>query len=60
MKNPRDPQTKAEATAFVSAVMLNKLVLLSPDFQVAIDLSERFSVTVPDVLTYRRELARRA
>jgi hypothetical protein len=59
--NPRDPQTKAEAVAFVAAVMRgSQLALLSPDFQVAMDLSERFDIRARDLLEYRRAIARRA
>lgn len=57
--DPRKPQTKDGAVAFVSAVLLNKLVLLSPDFQLAMDLSERFDVRARDLLEYRRTLVRK-
>jgi len=58
--NMRDPKNKAEAIAFVSAVMHTRLALMSPDFQVALDVSDRFDVSVRDVLEYRREKARSA
>jgi hypothetical protein len=57
--NMRNPETKPEAVAFVSAVMKHKLVLLSPDFQTAVDLSERFDIRARDILEYRREQALR-
>lgn len=56
----RDPKNKAEAVAFVSAVINTRLALVSPDFQVALDVSDRFDVRARDVLEYRREKARNA
>jgi hypothetical protein len=54
----RNPQTKAEAVAFVSAVLRSSFALLSPDFQLAMDLSERFDVRARDLLEYRKMLAK--
>lgn len=56
--NIRDPQTKPEAVAFVSAVLRTPLALVSPDFQAAMDASERFDVRARDLLEYRRKQAR--
>ena len=58
MTDPRFPKLKTEAVAFVAAVLRQKLALLSPDFQTAIELSERFDIRAKDLLEYRRELAR--
>ena len=60
MKDFRNAQTKAEAVAFVSAVMKVPRALLSPDFQKAMDVARRFEVTAGDVLEYRRKRARLA
>ena len=51
----RYPRTKDGAIAFVSAVMQSPLALTSPDFQVAIDLSERFDIRAGDILEYRKK-----
>jgi hypothetical protein len=59
MSDLRKPQTKADAVALVSAVLLNKLALFSPDFQLAMDLSERFDVRAQDLLEYRKTVARK-
>jgi hypothetical protein len=55
-----DIHTKAEAVAFVSAVMQHNVSLLSPNFATAMDASRAFDVSVQDVLEFRREKARRA
>jgi len=55
-----DIHNKAEAVAFVAAVMQNGLALLSPNFQLAMDASRAFDISVQDVLEFRREKARRA
>lgn len=58
MNDLRNPRTKPEAIAFVSAILKAGVpqVLKSPDFDVAINLSNRFDITVADVLEYRRRL----
>lgn len=58
--NLTDIHTKAEAVAYVSAVMQHPLALLSPNFATAMDASRAFDVSVQDVLEFRREKARRA
>ena len=55
-----DIHTKADAVAFVAAVMQHNVALLSPNFAVAMDASRAFDVSVQDVLEFRREKARRA
>ena len=55
-----DIHTKAEAVAFVSAVMQNNLALLSSNFRTAMDASQAYDVSAQDVLMYRRERAKRA
>lgn len=54
MSDPRKPQSKAGAVAFVSAVLRNEPALRSPDFQVAMDLSECFDIRAKDLLEYRK------
>lgn len=56
--NLREPETKGEAVAFVWAVLSQRLALLSPDFQVVMDLSERFDIRARDLLEFRRALVR--
>jgi hypothetical protein len=55
-----DIHTKAEAVAFVAAVMQHNVALLSPNFQLAMEASRAFEVSAQDVLEFRREKARRA
>lgn len=57
MSDPRRPATKSGAVAFVSAVLRNEPAFRSPDFQVAMDLSECFDIRAKDLLTYRKEIA---
>lgn len=52
--NLRDPKTKEEALPFIFAVMTAPFALFSPDFQIAVDLSERFNISVKDVLEFRK------
>ncbi len=59
MTDPRNPHTKPEAVAFVSAVMRTPHALLSPDFQVAMDLSMRFEISARDVLEFRKSVVAR-
>jgi hypothetical protein len=54
MTDPRKPQTKDGAVAFVSAVLRNEPALQSPDFKVAMDLSECFDIRAKDLLEYRK------
>lgn len=53
-----DVHNKAEAVAFVAAVMQNTPALLSPNFQLAMDVSRLYDVSTQDVLEFRREKAR--
>jgi hypothetical protein len=53
----RDVQTKEEAIDFVAMVMLTPLALMSPDFKLAMELSERFDITAQDVLMRRKKKA---
>ena len=55
-----DIHTKAEAVAYVSAVMQSNLALLSPNFRTAMDVSQAYDVSAQDVLRYRQEKAKRA
>lgn len=59
MGHPKDIQIKAEAIVFVSAELRTAPSLFSPGFQIAMDLSRRFDISVLDVLQYRKELAKR-
>lgn len=53
----RNVQTKEEAIDFVAMVMLTPLALMSPDFKLAMELSERFDITAQDVLMRRKQKA---
>jgi len=53
----REPQTKDEAIDFIVAVLVTPLALMSPDFKVAMELSERFDITAQDVLNRRKKKA---
>ena len=48
-------QTKGQAVAFVSMVMAHPIALMSPDFRIAMLLSERFDIRAVDVLTHRKK-----
>lgn len=54
MNDLRNPQTKCDAVAFVSAVIRNGNAILSDDFVTAMDISRKFDVSAEDVLEYRR------
>ena len=58
MSDPRNAKTKADAVAFVSAVLQVGAALHSADFQVAMALSERFDVRGRDLLEYRKGKAK--
>ncbi len=48
-------ETKEQAVAFVSMVMAHTIALMSPDFHIAMKLSERFDIRAVDVLTHRKK-----
>ena len=50
-------ETKEDAMAFVFAVMSSPRALRSPDFQVAMHLSERFRILAKDLLELRQDRA---
>lgn len=46
---------KWQAVAFVSMVTAHPTALMSPDFRIAMMLSERFDIRAVDVLTHRKK-----
>jgi hypothetical protein len=53
-------KNKEEAVRFIARTLSNPIALLTPRFQIAIALSERFEVSVKDVLEYRKKQVRGA
>lgn len=49
--------TKDEAMRFIAVVLSSGVATLSPSFNIAVELSERFNISVKDMLEWRRKRA---
>ena len=53
-------ETKEQAVAFVSMVVAHPIALTSPDFHIAMKLSEYFDIRAVDVLVHRKKKVEKA